>query len=89
MKNFGVQYINLFSCRTYTRKFLWDFYPSGFFARLLVRLMHLQIAVSGSWANAAILCSRLGDEAALLQMKKEDDMYYLEVRSCSRWSCYC
>lgn len=61
------------------RQFVWDFHPSGFFTRLLVRLMHLQIAVPVSWANAAVLLSRSGDEAAFLQMKRENDKHYLEV----------
>lgn len=58
---------------------MWDYYPYGFFPRLLVRLMHLQLPVPVSWANAAVILSKSGDEVALLQMKKEADKYCLEV----------
>lgn len=44
-----------------------------------MRLMHLQLAVPVSWANAAVLFSRLGDEVAFLQVKKEQEKFCLEV----------
>lgn len=40
--------------------------------------MHLQIAVAGSWTNAAVLFSKAGDEVAFLCIRK-DDKFYLEV----------
>lgn len=58
---------------------MWDFYPTGFFPRLLVRIMHAQFPVPASWANAAIFFSRSGDEVGLLQIKKADSKYCLEV----------
>lgn len=67
------------SCNIYVRKFEWDFYPSGFFPRLLVRLMHLKLAMPLSWANAAVLHSRDGDEVAFLHLKKEGEKFCLEV----------
>lgn len=41
--------------------------------------MHLKLAVPISWANAAVLYSRHGDEVAFLHMKKEHEKFYLEV----------
>lgn len=72
--------ISVLSCSTYTRRFVWDVYPTGFFARLLVKLMHLQLVVPVSWSNAAVLCSSFGDEVGFLLMKQRHDKHCLEVR---------
>lgn len=71
--------LTFFSGSVYTRRFVWDFYPAGFFPRLLVRLMHLQLMVPISWANAAVLFSRVGDEVTFLEIKQETHKFILEV----------
>jgi len=68
-----------FSSETYTRKFIWDYFPSGFFARLLVRIMHLQLAVPISWSDAAIVFGSDGDEVGFLTLKPENDKFSLGV----------
>lgn len=57
---------------------MWDFQPTGFFTRLLVRLMHMQMIVAVSWQNAGVICSCFGDEVGFLELKREDK-YLLEV----------
>lgn len=74
--------IVLFHRQIRTRKFGWDFFPTGFFSQMLLRLVHLRMQVLACWLNAAVIMGKTGSECAILQLQRgagEENRYYLEV----------
>jgi hypothetical protein len=63
----------------YKRRFSWDFLPSGFFPRLLLRLVHLRMRLLACWIDAAVIMGRNDFECAFLQLLRNEDKYNLEV----------
>jgi len=63
----------------YKRRFSWDFLPSGFFPRLLLRLVHLRMRLLAGWIDAAVVMGRNNFECAFLRLSRNEDKYYLEV----------
>jgi hypothetical protein len=63
------------------RRFSWKFFPSGFFPRLLLRLVHLRMNTLVCWLDSAIILGTNGVECAFMQLsrKSHDDPFILEV----------
>lgn len=73
---------NLIYRRVFMRRFMWEFYPSGFVPRLLLRLVHLRMTLLKSWYDGAIILSQNGTECAHVQLSKieaQESTYQLEV----------
>lgn len=61
------------------RRYTWENYPAGFFPRLLLRLMHTQISLLGSWVDAAVVMSQDQQFFGFLHLFPHNDEFVLEV----------
>eukprot|EP00026_Physarum_polycephalum_P000182 Phypoly_transcript_00182.p1 GENE.Phypoly_transcript_00182~~Phypoly_transcript_00182.p1 ORF type:complete len:2033 (+),score=208.26 Phypoly_transcript_00182:30-6101(+) len=78
----ALQYWNsLDSTCTFVRRFSWKIFPSGFFPRLLLRLVHLRMKPLVCWLDAAVILGKDGTECAFMRLsqKLEDSSFFLEV----------
>ena len=64
---------------TLKRRFTWAFYPANFFPRLLLRLMHMQVSLLGSWVDAAVLMSQDQGHYSFIHLFSQDGSFILEV----------
>lgn len=71
------------TCRMeHVRHFRWNFYPAGFFPRLLLRLVHLRVKPLKSWLDAAVVVGHR-DECAFMRISKNEELsvnpFFMEV----------
>eukprot|EP00026_Physarum_polycephalum_P000536 Phypoly_transcript_00537.p1 GENE.Phypoly_transcript_00537~~Phypoly_transcript_00537.p1 ORF type:complete len:1451 (+),score=177.67 Phypoly_transcript_00537:50-4354(+) len=61
------------------RRFTWTFYPANFFPRLLLRLMHMQVTLLGSWVDAVVLMNQDQSHYAFVHLFSQEGSFILEV----------
>lgn len=62
------------------RRFTWPSHPTGFFPRLLLRLVHLRMKPLACWLDAAVIMGKGGVECAFLHLfRQQDSQFVLEV----------
>lgn len=61
------------------RRFTWGFYPANFFPRLLLRLMHMQVSLLGSWIDAAVVMSPNHSHYGFIHLFSTEGTFILEV----------
>ena len=66
-------------CDMLKRRFTWSIFPANFFPRLLLRLMHMQMCLLGSWVDAGVVMSQDQGHHGFLHLFPKDGCYVLEV----------
>lgn len=61
------------------RRFSWSYYPSNFFPRLLLRFMHMQLLLLGSWVDAVVIMNQEQEQYGFLKFFSRDGSFILEV----------